>query len=118
MYGRRTAEEFAESLHPEAELYPATVVPDTGDYHGRGEFLRGVRHWLEEWETFRFIPEEVVDLGERVLMRVRLSGRAKASGVELDETVFHLWSFKDGMPWRCEFLDERDALEAARRSPP
>jgi hypothetical protein len=47
-------------------------------------------------------------------MRVRLSGRAKASGIELDEDIFHLWTFRDGMPWRCDvFLDEERALEAA-----
>lgn len=115
MYGRRTPEEFAESLHPDAELHPATAFPETGDYYGREEFLRGVHVWLKEWKTFRFIPEEVVDLGEQVLVRVRFSGRAKASSVELDQTIVHLWSFKAGMPWRLDvFVEERDALQAAQ----
>jgi hypothetical protein len=47
-------------------------------------------------------------------MRVRLEGRAKASGIKLDETVFHVWTFREGMPWRCDvFWDEESALEAA-----
>jgi hypothetical protein len=114
MYGRRTFEDFARSLHPEAELHQASAIPDTDDYYGRDEFVRGTRRWLEEWETFRYIPQDLIDLGERVLLRVRLVGRAKASGVELDLTAFHLWAFRDGMPWRCEvFLDEGEAREAA-----
>ena len=114
VYGRPTLEEFAESLHPEAELHQASSIPDTDDYYGREEFLRGARRWLEEWETFRYIPEEVIDLGEQALMRVRISGRGKASGIKLDQTAFHLWTFRDGMLWRCEvFLDEAQALEAA-----
>ena len=30
------------------------------------------------------------------------------------QTVFHLWTFRDGMPWRCDvFFSEAEALEAA-----
>jgi hypothetical protein len=114
MYARRSLTEVADSLHPEAELHQARAVPDTDAYYGREEFLRGVSLWLEEWETFRYIPEDVIDLGERALMRVHISGRAKASGIKLDQIAFHLWTFRDGMPWRCEvFAEEGDALEAA-----
>jgi hypothetical protein len=61
-----------------------------------------------------YIPEYVVDLGGRAFMRVRVTGRAKASGIELHQIVFHLWTFQDGMPWRCEvFFEEKPALEAA-----
>ena len=117
MYGRRTLAEFAESLHPEAEMHQAREIPDTDDYYGREEFLRGVGRWLEEWEMFRFLPEELVDCGDRTLMRIRLLGRAKGSGIELDQTIFHVWAFRDGMPWRCEaFFDEGEALKAARAS--
>jgi ketosteroid isomerase-like protein len=69
---------------------------------------------LRDGKKFQYALEEVTDLGERVFMRVRLSGRAKASGIELDEDIFHLWTFRDGMPWRCDvFIDEERALEAA-----
>jgi hypothetical protein len=115
MYDRRTLEAFAESLHPEAEMHQASVVPDTDDYYGRDEFLRGTRRFNEEWAELRYIPEEVIDLGERVLVRVHLVGRAKSSGVKADLTAFHLWTFREGMPWRCDvFVDEEGALEAAR----
>jgi ketosteroid isomerase-like protein len=114
MYWRRSLTELADSLHPEAELHQARGFPDVADYYGREEFMRGVSLWLEEWETFRYIPEDVIDLGERAFMRVRLSGRARGSGIKLDQTVFHLWTFRDGMPWRCDvFFDKKTALEAA-----
>jgi ketosteroid isomerase-like protein len=80
--------------------------------------VRGTSRWLGEWEGFSFAPEELVDLGERAFMRVRLSGRGRASGVELEQTVFHLWTFRDGMPWRCEvFVDENAAQQAAGLRP-
>jgi ketosteroid isomerase-like protein len=115
IYASRSLAEFGAALHPDAEFHQDRVIPDTDDYYGRDEFVRGVERWLEEWETFRYIPEEITDLGERAYMRVRLVGRAKASGIELDQTIFHLWTFKDGMPWRCDvYFDEAQALEAVR----
>jgi ketosteroid isomerase-like protein len=107
MYGRRTLPEFAASLHPEAELHQEPSIPDATNYYGRDEFVRGMVLWLEEWEAFRYTPEKLVDLGDAAFVRVALSGRAKASGVELDQTVFHVWTFRDGMPWRCRvYFDE------------
>jgi ketosteroid isomerase-like protein len=114
LYRERTFEAFAESLHPAAEMHQAHEVPDADDYYGREEFVRGTRRWLEEWDEFKYFVEDAVDLGERAFLRVHLSGRAKASGIELDQSVFHIWTFRDGMPWRCEvFLSEERALEAA-----
>jgi hypothetical protein len=115
IYASRTLVEFGEALHPDAVFNQDATIPDTDDYYGRDEFVRGTQRWLDEWERFRYIPEEIVDLGERVYMHVRLRGRAKASGIEIDRVIYHLWTFKDGMPWRCEvFFDEAQALEAVR----
>ena len=115
IYASRTLAEFGEALHPDAVFNQDPSVPDTDDYYGRDEVLRGIELWLEEWEKFRWIPEEMIDLGERVFMHVRLIGRAKGSGIELNNVIYHLWTFKDGMPWRCEaFFDEAQALEAVR----
>ncbi len=114
LYSSRTLTEAAEWLHPGAEMHQASAIPDADDYYGRDELVRGTNLWLEEWEDFQFTPQRVVDLGDQALMWVRLSGRAKASGIQLDRIAFHLWTFRDGMPWRCEvFLDEYSALEAA-----
>ena len=115
MYSKRSLAEVAESLHPDAEMHQAPEVPDADDYYGREEFVRGTRRWLEGWEEFQYAVEEVTDLGERAFMRLRLSGRAKASGIKFDhQRAFHLWTFRDGMPWRCDvFIDEERALEAA-----
>jgi ketosteroid isomerase-like protein len=118
IYRRRTVAEAAELMHPAAEMRQPSALPDTDEYYGREELVRGTRLALEAWEGFRFTAEEGFDLGERALMRVRLSGRGKTSGIELDQTVFHLWTFRDGMPWRCEvFFDEHAAQQAAGLRP-
>jgi ketosteroid isomerase-like protein len=113
MYGRRTLAEASELMHPAAEMRQPSALPDTDEYHGRDELVRGTRLALEAYEGFRFTAEEVVDLGERAFMRVRLSARGKTSGIELAQTVFHLWTFRDGMPWRCEVFVDEDAAQQA-----
>jgi hypothetical protein len=65
MYGRRTPAEASELMHPAAEMRQPSALPDTDEYHGRDELVRGTRLVLEAYERFRFTAEEVVDLGER-----------------------------------------------------
>jgi ketosteroid isomerase-like protein len=118
MYRRRTLADAAELMHPAAEMRQPSALPDTDEYEGRDELVRGTRLALEAYEGFRFTAEEVVDLGARVFMRVRLTGRGKTSGIDLDQTAYHLWTFRDGMPWRCEvFFDEDAAKQAAGLRP-
>ena len=52
MYRRRTLAEAAELMHPEVEMHQASSIPDTDEYQGRDELLRGTQRWLEEWEDF------------------------------------------------------------------
>jgi hypothetical protein len=112
MYGRRSLREFAESLHSEAEMHQARELPDADDYYGREEFVRGTRRWLEEWDEFQYVAEEVIDCEERAFIRVHMTGRAKASGLTLDETIFHIWTFRDGMPWRCDVIWDEERARA------
>jgi hypothetical protein len=42
-----------------------SALPDTDEYYGPEELVRGTRLALEAWERFRFTAEEGVDLGER-----------------------------------------------------
>ena len=41
MYGRRTIAEAAELMHPAAEMRQPSALPDTDEYQGREELLRG-----------------------------------------------------------------------------
>ena len=102
-------------LHPDAELHQPPELPDAGSYLGLAEFQRGFNLWLDEWESFRYEIEELTDVGDRVLMEIRLWGIARGSGVETERRdVFHLWTIRDGKAQRCEvYFNRPDALGAA-----
>jgi ketosteroid isomerase-like protein len=80
----------------------------------------GLKEWFgkmeEGWEGgLRFEPEEVIALDEeQVLAAVRTSGRARETGMELDQMIFHLYRIRGGKVVRTSTHFTRDeALSAA-----
>ena len=79
------------------------------------------RAWLERerqmWERghLGYEPKELIDAGDKVLALVRVSGRGKASGVEVEAYTWNVVTFRDGMPVEATYFgdDRAAALEAA-----
>lgn len=114
-FNRGDFERATAMLHDDAELHQPPEMPGAGTYIGRDEFARGLGRWLSGFEPgFEFRIVELIDGGDRVLLRIAYHGRGRASGVELEEEWFNVWEIRDGKPFRClNVLDEGEALEAA-----
>jgi ketosteroid isomerase-like protein len=74
-------EVFLDCTHPDVEVVPPSIYPDTDiAYRGR----EGVRRWFrqmdEVWDDWRVEPERFFDAGNRVVVFVRVSGTAKQGG--------------------------------------
>jgi ketosteroid isomerase-like protein len=81
---------------------------------GRAERVLAQRRWNAEWGEFRNEPQEVIDLGDRVLLLVHLRGIGLSSGAPFDTEAAYLLAMSDGRATREQmFLDHREALEAA-----
>jgi ketosteroid isomerase-like protein len=102
-------------LHDEVEMHQAAEIPDSDTYIGKGEFLRGLRKWLAGFEPgFQYVPEELVDCGDCVFVRVILHGIGRGSGVELEQEIFHVYEVRDRKASRVlVFWSEEDARQAA-----
>jgi ketosteroid isomerase-like protein len=85
-----------------------------------GNVFRGVDAIRELWgqldEVFlewQSRPEELIDLGDQVLVLARERGVGRASGLEFDQKLAHLISFRDGRIIRFQvFGSWRRALRA------
>jgi ketosteroid isomerase-like protein len=85
-----------------------------------GRVLRGfdgVEEWIADtrdtWEGYTQKLEEVVDLGEQVVVLVSISGRGGESGVPVAQELAVLWSFEDGHAIRARsFTSKEEALES------
>jgi ketosteroid isomerase-like protein len=96
---------------PSADLMP----PDfEAVFHGRDGYLTMWRRQVEAFEDLRFDPEEILDLGDRLLVKAQVRGHGSGSGVAVSQPVFQLYKFRRGLVVRQEdFLDRSKALEAA-----
>jgi ketosteroid isomerase-like protein len=113
-YNRRDFDAAVRDFDPEIDwVLPARQSSDS--CRGPDEVIRFFEGLDETFEDLRLHPQEYVDAGDRVATRLRHSGRGIASGVEIDEELFHqVATFRDGRIVRMEyFADWNEALDAA-----
>jgi ketosteroid isomerase-like protein len=71
-------------------------------------------HMREAFEDVSYTVEDLVDLDDRVLVRVRGSGRGRGSGIRIDGTLGHLLRLHAGKVVRFDVYGTwEEALEAA-----
>ena len=77
----------------------------------------GVRAALEEvesdWEGLSYELVEVVQLGDRVLVLLRMRARVRDSEAELDAQVAHVWEFRDGRAVRWDVYGDHASARQA-----
>jgi ketosteroid isomerase-like protein len=96
------------AIHPEIEL----VLPEGGMNAGTHRGLRAVRNfvdsYVESFANFRMDPEEFFETGDQVVVFVRVSGRGRESGIELEVRPAHLLTLREGKIWRLEAFPDRE----------
>jgi ketosteroid isomerase-like protein len=105
------------SIDPGVEYHPAgdQLPPgmDTVVYLHDG-WVRQLQAWVDAFDDFRFEPEEVIDLGDTLLITVRWSAHGSGSGVPMSGRLFQLITQRCGLVQKQEdFTDRAEALEAA-----
>lgn len=114
---RRDFELLLVGIDPRHEYRPAPEImpPDLGGpTHGHDGYLRMWRYWLDAFDDIRYEPEEVLDLGAKLLVTVQQRGHGSGSGVAVSDPVFQLLTIRRGATVRQEdFRDRSEALEAA-----
>lgn len=120
---QRFYDEFNRSGRADLEIFDNEVVwhqPDEiaggmGTYHGHGGVRQAIGEMQATFDQFRAVPEEFIEAGDgRVVVSARHAGVGRRSGAPFDESVGHVWTFRDGkvIEWRA-YLDPATALRAA-----
>ena len=100
-------------LDPEIEWHEPEPSPDAGAHTGRDSFERFFRSWIDSFDGFRVEPEQVLERDDKLIAVVHQSGRGRASGVEVDARLAHVWTVKNGRAIRWEAIaNVEDALRA------
>jgi uncharacterized protein len=105
----------ALALHaPEIEVHDRPQAPDPQVYRGHEGVLTSLRQSQSTFEGLDMVPEEVLDVGDRVVVVFRFQGTGRESGVPIDERLAHVWTIRDGKAVRMAVHSGRDeALRAA-----
>ena len=108
------AETALACADPNIEVREDPTLPDAEVFHGADGLLASVAKGREVLGEVRYEPEEFIDLGERVLIVLRLTGRGTQSGVPVDQRISQLWTLCEGRVVCLEsFFLRAHALEAA-----
>lgn len=104
---------LAEVAAPDIEWdWSRSVGPDAGVIRGPEAVVAFVRENLAHWDSLEMLPEEVLELGDHVLVmvRVRVAGR---DGIAVEATGAHVQTWREGSLVRYRLFQNReDALEA------
>ena len=110
-----------ELADPGIEVWEDPAWPGAEVHHGVEGFLASVAKRAEAFGGMRFACEEFVDLGDRVLVVLRIDGQDGQSVAPVDRRFGQIWTIRSGRVVRWEwFVTLGSALEAVglREMPP
>jgi ketosteroid isomerase-like protein len=108
-------------FHPDMEYLAPTGTVVLGTFperlQGRRERIQFERGWRRDWGEFRYEPEELIDLTDRLLLLGRMIGSERRSGAAMDVEWAGIYTISRGQVIREEILfdDNAGALKAVGR---
>jgi ketosteroid isomerase-like protein len=105
---------YDEFWHPDIEYRAAEgALDDVGVMRGRDAVRAYVADWLGMFDGLRFELAGLDDAGDQIVATVRMSGRAKQSGVDTELRFAIALTIRDGKCIRGrEYWTREEALEA------
>jgi ketosteroid isomerase-like protein len=97
-------------LSKDIELVHSAELPWGGIYRGHDGF-RQLLSTVEEHVHARVLIERLIDAGDKVVAVGRTVGKTRATRLEFDVPVVHVWTFHDGLATRFEsYIDNPTML--------
>ena len=101
-------------LDPEVVFVVRHPFPERAETTGADGIERYMRRFLDNWASYAVEARDLQATGDVVLVDAVQRGEGKASGIEMEQGFFMLFTFRSGKVVRIESILERDdALEAA-----
>jgi ketosteroid isomerase-like protein len=114
-FNRGDLDSAIADLDPEIEWLGPGDLPDAPSvYRGHDGVRAFWALWNDVFERFWVEIEEMIDAGDHVVALVRVHGRGRDSGIEVETPIYpHVWTVRDGKSVRMEMMpSRREALEA------
>jgi SnoaL-like protein len=103
-----------EAHPPLAPLAAAVLGGFPATIHSRDERIRLEGKWREDWGEFRYEPDQLIDVGDRLLLLGRMVGSGPNSGADVQSEWADLFTIENGQVVREQvFFSRAEALAAA-----
>ncbi|HWW01134.1 MAG TPA: nuclear transport factor 2 family protein [Candidatus Acidoferrum sp.] len=107
---RRDAESMLLHLAKDVEFTQSPELPWGGVYRGH-EGVRRLLSAVAQYLDSRVLIERLVDAGDKVVAVGRTVGKARATQLEFDVPLVHVWTFHNGLVTRFEsYIDNPTML--------
>jgi ketosteroid isomerase-like protein len=110
----RTGEYDIDLLAPDFEMHQASSIIDTAGVFRREALRDAWRELQESFEELNMEAEKFIEAPDgEVVVLIRMQGRGRGSGVEIDNRIAHVWTWRDDEVARMVVYEEpAEALEA------
>jgi ketosteroid isomerase-like protein len=100
-------------LHPEVEFHTYATSPEAGIYRGPDAVIEYNQRLFEQFESVRIELEDVVPVGDQVLVTSRQHAIPKGGETAMVVEVVEVYTIRDGLlAVRQSFPTRAEALEA------
>jgi ketosteroid isomerase-like protein len=87
-----------------------------GAFRGHEGFRKFIGDWQATWESWELDAEEFHEIGQQVLVLTRVRAKGRGSGLEINQSLAHLFEFRGEEICRAQtFLDRDEALAFAEQ---
>jgi ketosteroid isomerase-like protein len=115
-FNRQDANAAADLWTTDGEWSPAYIgggLLEGTVFRGQNGLAEFVKLQSETWESVVAQPVEIRDLGERVLVEVRLSVVGRASGIPVDRVTWNVFELRNGKAATGRvYISKEEALTA------
>jgi ketosteroid isomerase-like protein len=112
-FARRDLDAALADVDPEIEWQQSSAFPDARTFHGHEGVRQFFKQVFEIFDESDFILEEIIDLGDQVVVVHRFVGRGQGSRIPVEVIETSVWTLREGKAIRQEaFATKAEALEA------
>ena len=91
---------------PEMVVYRA--APDGATHHGPDGFMQALAEWTENFEQFTSSAEELIDAGDKIVVRVNQTATGAQSGVPITSDFWFIHTFRGDKVVRLDMFNDQD----------
>ena len=93
------------------------AIDDAGELHGPEAVRRYAQDWFDMFDDLSVVAEELVDAGDdRVVAVLRMTGRAKVSGIETEIRFSVVYTLRNGKIVQGREYMEKEQAPRSRRA--